>query len=144
MGARIHHWQNLEVWQKAHRMVLDVYRVVQRFPAAERFRMTDQLCRAAISVPTNIAEGKGRNSIREYIAFLSIARRSVEEVQYLLLLAKDLGYLDEACYHRLHQGYTDVGKMLTRLIRALGRWVRPSPPRAEHRRPRAETAEQES
>ncbi|GAB4462508.1 MAG: hypothetical protein OHK0037_13550 [Elainellaceae cyanobacterium] len=115
----INSWRDLKVWQAAHALVLDVYVVTQSFPSRERFRLTDQLCRASASIPTNIAEGKGRLSTRDYIHFLTIARGSVEEVKYLLLLSRDLGYLAEESYLKLSDRYDEVGRMLNGLIRAL-------------------------
>src|SRR6266513_1591015 len=91
----IQSWKDLEVWKLAHSAVLRVYEITKFFPSDERFRLIDQLCRAAASVPANIAEGKGRSSLREYLQFLSIARGSVEEVKYFLLLARDLKYLEQ-------------------------------------------------
>src|SRR5262245_31864007 len=91
--TRVSSWQDLKVWQHAHGLVLIVYALVRELPHTEKFRLTDQLCRAAMSVPTNIVEGKSRSSVREYLQFLAIARGSVEEVKYLLLLGKDLGYV---------------------------------------------------
>jgi len=115
----IESWKDLEVWQKAHQQVLDVYKLTQKFPSVERFRLVDQLCRASASIPTNIAEGKGRSSLKEYIQFLSIAKGSLEETKYLLLLSKDLGYVDEKRYDGFVQNYDQVGKMLTSLIKSL-------------------------
>jgi len=74
---------------------LEIYKLTRNFPKDERFRIVDQICRAAISVPTNIAEGTGRHSKKEFLQFLYIARGSVEEIKYLLLLAKDLNYLKQ-------------------------------------------------
>lgn len=116
-------WRDLLVWQKAHQAVLHVYRVTKSFPPDERFRLVDQLCRAAASVPTNIAEGKGRASRAEFRQFLIIARGSTEEARYLLLLAKDLGYLPASEYADFESLYTEVSKMLNALLRSL----RPSP-----------------
>ena len=112
-------WKSLIVWQKAHESVLLVYRAAKAFPADERFRLTDQLCRAAASVPTNIAEGKGRDSAAEFRQFLIIARGSTEETRYLLLLAKDLGFLPPAEHADLESRYTEVSKMLNALLRSL-------------------------
>jgi len=109
----------LEVWQKAHRLVLEIYRVTEDFPNTERFRLTDQLCRAAASIPANIAEGKGRNSRKEYMQFLYIARGSVEETKYHLILSRDLGYLSSEGFDKLLAGYNEVGRMLNGLINSL-------------------------
>jgi len=86
-------FQKLDVWKKAHQMALKVYKATQAFPREEMYRLTDQLCRAASSVAANIAEGTGRNTLKEYLQFLYTARGSVEETKYHLILSKDLGYL---------------------------------------------------
>ncbi len=112
-------WRDLEVWKAAHGLVLKVYETTRQFPTEERFRLADQLCRAAASVPTNIAEGKGRGSLKEYLQFLTVARGSVEEVKYQLLLARDLGYVNEEAYSETSKNYDQVGKMLNGLIRSL-------------------------
>ncbi|MBS0662654.1 MAG: four helix bundle protein [Verrucomicrobia bacterium] len=112
-------WRDLVVWQKAHAAVLEVYRATRTFPADERFRLSDQLCRAAASVPTNIAEGKGRGSRAEFRQFLLIARGSTEETRYLLLLSRDLGLVTVETYSDLEQRYTEVSKMTNALIRSL-------------------------
>jgi four helix bundle protein len=132
---KVETWKDLQVWQLAHGLVLRVYEMAKGFPTEERFRLTDQLCRAAISIPTNIVEGKGRNSLGEYLQFLSIAKGSVEEVKYLLLLARDLGYIDEAGYWELADGYNQVGKMLNKLIRFLRSHL---PPKPQHPKPKTQ------
>lgn len=86
-------WKDLEVWQRAHALVLTIYELVTMFPPEERFRLTDQLCRSAISVPANIVEGQSRQTTQEYLQFLYHARGSLEKTRYHLLLAKELGYL---------------------------------------------------
>ena len=101
--------------------MLQIYQLTKLFPSDERFRLIDQLCRAAASVPANIAEGKGQTSLREYVQFLSIARGSVEEVKYFLLLARDLTYLQEDAYGKVNAECDRVGKMLNRLISSLRR-----------------------
>ena len=118
-GRRVESWRDLDVWEVAHKLVLRVYETARQFPADERFRLADQLCRAATSIPTNIAEGKGRGSLKEYLQFLTVARGSVEELKYQLLLARDLGYIGEPPYHEMTEGYERVGKMLNGLIRSL-------------------------
>ncbi|HVS50771.1 MAG TPA: four helix bundle protein [Opitutaceae bacterium] len=112
-------WRNLVVWQKAHAAALDVYRATRSFPADERFRTVDQLCRAATSIPTNIAEGKGRGSGAEFRQFLIVARGSIEETRYLLLLSKDLGFLPHPAHAELEARYTEISKMLNALLRTL-------------------------
>ena len=119
LNRQIQSWKDLEVWKVAHDGVLRIYRVTKSFPADERFRLVDQLCRAAASVPANIAEGKGRNALREYLQFLSIARGSVEEVKYFVLLARDLKYLETQDHDALVDQYDRVGKMLNGLMTSL-------------------------
>ena len=81
-NVKVKTWKDLEVWQLAHSLVIKIYDISKTFPSEERYRIVDQLCRAAVSVPTNIAEGQGRNTLKEYIRFLVISRGSVEEVKY--------------------------------------------------------------
>lgn len=119
-------WKDLEVWKRSHSGVLSIYHATKSFPADERFRLIDQICRAAASVPANIAEGKGRASLKEYLQFLSIARGSVEEVKYFLLLSKDLRYLTEEKYHEINDLYDHVGRMLNGLITALRKNLKPN------------------
>ena len=109
----------LDVWRKAHQMTLKIYKATQGFPQKERYRLTDQLCRSASSVPANIAEGTGRNTLKEYVQFLYTARGSVEETKYHLILSKDLGYLLLSGFNDLMEGYNEVGKMLNGLINSL-------------------------
>ena len=123
--GRVESWKDLEVMQKAHKLVLEIYQLTKSFPSEERYRLVDQLCRASASIPTNIAEGKGRNSLREYLQFLSIAKGSIEETIYLLLLCKDLGYLNEAIYDHISNDYNEVAKMLSGLIKSLRTRLKP-------------------
>lgn len=116
---KIQSWRDLLVWQKAHAATLEVYRISKLFPVDEKFRLTDQLCRAAASIPTKIADGKGRGSVAEFRQFLIIARGSVEETRYLLLLAKDLGLLALEARTQLEASYTEISKMTNALLRAL-------------------------
>ena len=100
-------------------MTLKSYKATQAFPQKERYRLTDQLCRSASSVPANIAEGTGRNPLKEYVQFLYTARGSIEETKYHLILSKDLGYLPLGDFNDLMEGYNEVGKMLNGLINSL-------------------------
>src|SRR5688572_25173445 len=82
----------LQVWQRSHGLVLNIYRVTQGFPVEERFGITSQLRRAAVSVPTNIAEGSKRTHQKDFARFLNMAESSIAEVEYLLMLSHDLDY----------------------------------------------------
>jgi four helix bundle protein len=112
-------FRELKVWEKAHRLVVDVYRLTGAFPAEERFGLVAQLRRSAASVPANIAEGCGRGSERELARFLSIAAGSASEAEYHLLLAYDLGYLAEGNHRELDQRTNEVKRMLNSFIQTL-------------------------
>lgn len=116
---RINNFQDLKVWQKSHNFVLQIYNLTNSFKIDEKYRLTDQLNRAAISIPTNIAEGMGRYSKKEFIKFLIISRGSTEECKYLLLLARDLKYIDSNLYDKFLKMLDEIGKMLNGLINSL-------------------------
>jgi four helix bundle protein len=86
-------YRQIRVWQRSHDLVLAIHRATQTFPASERFGLTSQLRRAALSVPTNLAEGCRRLAPREYAHVVNIAEGSLSETEYLVLVARDLGYL---------------------------------------------------
>ena len=112
-------FRELKVWEKTHHFTLQVYRITKNFPSDERFGLTAQLRRAAASVPTNIAEGCGRDSERELARFMSIAAVSASEVEYQLLLACDLNYIQDETYRELNQQVNEVKKMLNSFIQKL-------------------------
>jgi four helix bundle protein len=87
-------FRDLFVWRKAHELVLEVYRLTSKFPKSEMYGLTQQLRRAAVSIPANIAEGFTRRSKIEKVRFMNIAQGSLEESRYYLILANDLGYAD--------------------------------------------------
>ena len=88
-------YTKIVAWQRAHQLTVAVYRLTQAFPKAEMFGLTSQLRRAATSVAANVVEGSARNSKRDYLHFLNIAEASLRETEYLLLLARELGYVSE-------------------------------------------------
>jgi len=104
------------VWQRAHRLTLDVYGATQAFPKEELYGITSQLRRSSSSIPANIAEGCGRNGDAELARFLRIALGSVNELDYHLLLARDLGYLLPPSYEYLAAETQGVKKMLAAFI----------------------------
>ena len=112
-------FRELEVWQKAHAMVLEVYRVTGSFPKEERFGVVSQLRRAAYSIPANIAEGFGRRSTKELLQCLTIANGSLEEVRYFVLLSRDLGYLHKEQIQKLNDQLDSVAQMISALSRSL-------------------------
>jgi four helix bundle protein len=112
-------FRELKVWEKAHQLTLLVYRATTSLPADEKFGLTSQLRRAAASIPANIAEGCGRTGERELARFLQIAMGSASELEYHLLLARDLGFVDEALYQQLQERTTEVKRILTAFVRKL-------------------------
>ncbi|MHB8172392.1 MAG: four helix bundle protein [Thermincolia bacterium] len=117
--SRVQSFEDLGVWQKAHALVLKIYEVSAGFPVDERFGLTGQLRRAAASIPTNIAEGHGRQYTKEYIQFLFIAKGSLNETKYLLRLTKDLRFLSNEDFIFMIKGYDEVSRMLRGLITSL-------------------------
>jgi four helix bundle protein len=111
-------YRQLSVWKQAHRFALSVYQKTVGFPDRERYGLTAQLRRAAISVISNIAEGSGRQGDREHVRFLRIARGSVGELECQLLLARDVGYLEASAWELLDKDCQDLSRMLNGLIRS--------------------------
>ena len=112
-------YEDLEVFKKSHQLVLDIYKLVDKFPKSEKYRLVNQIVRAAYSIPSNIAEGNSRNTTKEYINFLYISRGSLNEVKYFLLLAKDLSYINTDEYKDIFKLCNEIGKMLNGLIKSL-------------------------
>lgn len=109
-------FRNLKVWEKAHHFSLHVYQATRRFPKYERFGLTVQLRRSAVSIPSNIAEGCGRIGEKEFARFLGIALGSASEAEYQLLLSHDLKYLQTKHYQYLACLIDEVKRMLISLI----------------------------
>lgn len=114
-------YRQLRVWQRSHQVVLDVYAATKRFPRDEIFQLTSQIRRSAYSVPSNIAEGCGRGTDADFGRFLSIASGSASELDYQLLLARDLTYLDPAAHETLSTGLGEARRMLGALIQTVAR-----------------------
>lgn len=112
-------YRDLEVWDRAHRLVLDVYRLTNPFPRSEQFGIVSQLRRAAYSIPANIAEGFGRKSTKELLQFLSVANGSLEELRYFLVLSRDLRYLSPTDLQRLELDLKAIAQMMEALARSL-------------------------
>jgi four helix bundle protein len=109
-------FRKLIVWQKAHRLTLNVYEASKSFPPYEIYGLTAQLRRACFSIELNIAEGTGRGRPAQFNSFLEIASGSAGEVDCALELCRDLGFLDSARYPELAEGITEIRKMLWALI----------------------------
>jgi four helix bundle protein len=105
-------FQKLTIWQKGHSITLKIYNCTKEFPSSELYGLTSQMRRSSSSIPTNIAEGCGRNSTTELNRFLTIAAGSTSELQYQLILAKDLGYLNENLLKELYNETVEIRKMI--------------------------------
>jgi four helix bundle protein len=112
-------FRRLEVWEKAHALTLAVYKETKGFPAEERFGLTSQIRRAAASIPANISEGCGRGGDNEMARFLQIAMGSASELEYHLLLARDLGLLARELHAQLERLTLGVKQMLVALHRKI-------------------------
>jgi four helix bundle protein len=113
----IERFEQLEVWQWAHRLVLNVYKTTQGLPRDQRFGLTAQMQRAAVSVPANIAEGFKRRGRADKIHFYNFAQGSLEELRYYFILCRDLEYIVD--YESLADQAERVGRMLTGLINSV-------------------------
>ncbi len=111
--------EKLEVWQKAVEFVVLIYRRTKDFPSEEKFGLTSQIRRAAVSIPANIAEGAARQSDKEFLQFLAIAQGSCSEVETELLIASKLGSLKQPEYVELKAMADSIGRMLVGLSRHL-------------------------
>jgi four helix bundle protein len=114
-------FEDLDVWRKAHELALEVFAMSRDFPKEERFGVTNQLRRAAASVPANIAEGFGRRTTKDFLRHLDIAGGSLDETRYFLILARDLGFLTAEKYVSLRRKADEVGKLLGALCNSLRR-----------------------
>jgi four helix bundle protein len=112
-------FRELKVWEKAHHLVLAVYKATDIFPRQELYSLTNQIQRAVVSIPANIAEGCGKNGDADFGRYLQIAMGSSSELEYLLLLAHDLHYLSDETYQTLSSQLIETGKMLNSLITRL-------------------------
>jgi len=116
---KIKKFQDLEVWKKAHLLVLEIYKITMNFPDREKFGIVAQIRRSAASIPTNLAEGGKRSSRKDYAHFVNIAESSLEETKYHLILSKDLNYLDSGYFDQLFKMSEEVGRMLFGLRKSL-------------------------
>jgi four helix bundle protein len=109
-------FRELQVWHKAHKLTLAVYKASAGFPKEEIYGLSAQIRRAVVSIATNIAEGCGRGTTKELKQFLQISMGSASEVEYQILLSHELGYLDSKDYGDLDSGIQEVKKMLSSYI----------------------------
>jgi len=115
----VRNFREPKVWQKAHRLTLDVYKTTKTFPREEVYGLTSQIRRSAVSIPANIAEGCGRSGDAELARFLQVSMGSASELEYHLLLSHDLELLSSSNYDRLLNQLIEVKRMLTAFINKL-------------------------
>lgn len=109
--------KDLEVWKKAMNFVTELYKTTVSFPHDERFGLTSQMRRAAVSIPSNIAEGAARQSNKEFIQFLYIALGSTVEVETQLNIAKNLNFINDETFERMDEDQNEISRMLMGLIK---------------------------
>jgi four helix bundle protein len=114
-------YMKFKAWKVTHRLALEVYKVTDRWPTSERYQLTAQARRAALSAPTNIAEGAAKRGPREFRRYLDIAIGSLAELSYLLLFSKDRGILDEETFRTLEGLRDEAGILTWRLYRCMSR-----------------------
>jgi len=119
LSENLKSYKDLKVWQRAYQLCLEIYKITKGFPDEEKYGLTSQLRRAAVSVPSNISEGYGRKTTPEYIQFLYIAYGSICEIETQTLLSGDLGYITTRKLEMLNEGIREVERMLKALIRSL-------------------------
>jgi four helix bundle protein len=112
-------FRQLKVWEKSHQFALAVYKATREFPTEELYGLTSQIRRASMSIPTNTAEGCGRNTDADFARFLQMAMGSGSETEYQLILARDLEFLSKSLYEQLHHDVEEIKRMLASLLKTL-------------------------
>ncbi len=112
-------YKELKVWQKAMDLTVEVYKLVKLLPKKETYALSDQMRRAVVSIPSNIAEGQGRNSDKEFIQFLSIARGSLWELETQIEICLRIGYIDQSLAIDTNNLIAEISKMLNALSNSL-------------------------
>lgn len=110
----MHRFKKLEIWKRSRTLCFEIYSVTQTFPESEKFGLTNQLRRAAVSIASNIAEGSSRSSVRDFSRFLEIANGSAFEIETQLLIAMDLHFLSEAKLETLSNELEELVRMISR------------------------------
>lgn len=119
MSEKIKSYKDLIVWQKAILLVTNIYAISKTFPDSERFGLSNQLNRAVVSIASNIAEGWGRETNKNNLQFLRMSRGSLMEVETLILISKNLNYIDDEKFKRISNEIEEVGKILQGLIKSV-------------------------
>jgi four helix bundle protein len=116
---KIERFEDLEVWKKAHKLVLEIYRITKKFPPEERYCLVTQMRRSAVSIPANIAEGFKKRTLKDKSNFYNISQGSLEELRYYIILTLDLGYLQDN--KTFENFFNDIGRMLYGLIKSINK-----------------------
>ena len=119
----MHRFKELEIWKRSRKFCSSIYQTTSVFPASEKFGLTDQLKRASISIPSNIAEGSSRNSNKDFIRFLRIAIGSAYEIETQLLIAHDLNFLANTQLQVLTKELEEIIKMISKFIKTLSTYA---------------------
>ncbi len=122
---KVKSFEDLTVWQEAHKLALEIYKLTGKFPAAEKYGIVSQLRRSSSSVPANIAEGFGGATTRELLRCLQIARGELEETRYFVLLSRDLGYVTSQDCDNVGQHCNSIGRLINALGSSLKRRLGP-------------------
>ncbi|MGX1928207.1 four helix bundle protein [Flagellimonas sp. 2504JD4-2] len=112
-------YKNYKVWHKSHLLVIEIYQITDIFPKKEQFGLVSQINRAVVSIPTNIAEGCGRETQKELVRFLYISSGSAHELEYLVMLSKELNFITEEQFNALAPKIVEIKRMLAALINTI-------------------------
>ena len=112
-------FRDLQIWHRSHTLTLEVYRITREFPKSELYGLVGQMRRSSSSIPTNIAEGCGRNTEKDFARFLDNAMGSASELEYQLILARDLQYIHQDTYGKSNAELTEIKRMLNAFIQKL-------------------------
>ncbi len=112
-------FRQLQIWDRSHKLTLQIYRITRGFPTDERYGMVSQMRRSSSSVPTNIAEGCGRNTDADFARFLDHSMGSATELEYQLILSRDLGYISTDEYTETNGELTEIKRMLNAFLQKL-------------------------
>ncbi len=116
----MHNFKELKIWNRAMDMVVEVYKTTEKFPSEEKYGITSQIRRSAVSVPSNVAEGAGKNSDKDFVRFLSIAQGSSYELQTQLILSQRLGFINKDNCDAIVNDISEIQKMNYRFQESLG------------------------
>ena len=115
----VRHYTDLIVWQKAVELSIQVYRSTERFPQREIYGLSSQMRRAGVSIPSNIAEGQGRATVKDFLHFLAVARGSIQELETQVIIAHRLGLIDDVGKRGLFNQLAEVARLLNGLVNSL-------------------------